>query len=503
MDAYCTRPTCGQPQNSLETVERHELLNVTCASCGMPLVLLGRYLPQKLLAQGGFGRTYLARDLYTPAQRRCVVKQLRTAKFDSTDLATAQRLFHREAEVLEALGTHPQIPYLFASFDLSVPSVNGQQEEEYFYLVQEYIPGEDLDKVVRRQGRLNETEVTEILRSMLGVLSFIHRHDVVHRDIKPANIMCHENGTLFLLDFGAVKQAVHLQATQSDVTNIGSPIYSPPEQIYGLQAVPASDIYALGATCAVLLTGCPPHKLIDPGRHCWQWRSFTTVSEGLAQIIDRMLSPALDERYPDADAVLTDLEALTAPTGGDTGLPALDGDELLQRLRGEGGLDIRDRRYLLRIYPRCFVGSELVTWLMKNLGVGRQQAIQLGQTLVARNIIHHVTDDQPFRDGYFLYRFYQDDVVTLHEPQSVAQLRTYRGQVYQPVERVAQSVELSGATGVRFHYRGRTYEAGVMNPSTRAEGQPPPEVKDAKETQEGKEGKSYTYRGKVYKKETP
>jgi serine/threonine protein kinase len=81
---------------------------------------------------------------------------------------------------------------------------------------------------------------------------------VVHRDIKPANIMCHENGTLFLLDFGAVKQAVHLPNTEADMTNIGSPIYSPPEQTYGLQVVPASDVYALGATCAVLLTGCPP-----------------------------------------------------------------------------------------------------------------------------------------------------------------------------------------------------------------------------------------------------
>ncbi|APB33797.1 serine/threonine protein kinase [Gloeomargarita lithophora Alchichica-D10] len=494
MDAHCTRPTCAQPENILATVDRNQLLNLTCASCGMPLVLLGRYLPQKLLAQGGFGRTYLARDLYTPAQRLCVVKQLRTAKFDSTDLETAQRLFHREAEVLEALGTHPQIPYLFASFDLSVPSANGEREEEYFYLVQEYIPGEDLDKVVRRQGRLNETEVTEILRSLLGILAFIHSHNVVHRDIKPANTMCHENGTLYLLDFGAVKQAVHLQNTEVDVTNIGSPIYSPPEQTYGLQVVPASDIYALGATCAVLLTGCPPHKLIDPGRHCWQWRSFTTVSDGLAQILDRMLLPALDERYPDAHAVLNDLEALSAPTAVDTALPNLEGDELLNRLREEGGLEIRDRRYLLRVYPRCFVGSDLVTWLMKHLGLGRQQAIQLGQTLVARNIVHHVTDDQPFRDGYFLYRFYQDDVVTLHEPQPVQQLMSYRGQMYQPVERVAQSVELSGATGMRFHYRGRTYETGMMNPSTQSERKAPPAPTSTE---------SYTYRGKVYKKETP
>ncbi|MEN9272786.1 MAG: hypothetical protein Q6K18_06390, partial [Gloeomargarita sp. DG_1_5_bins_55] len=126
MDACCTRPTCPQPANVLDTVDRNELLNLTCNSCGMPLVLLGRYLPQKLLAQGGFGRTYLARDLYTPAQRLCVVKQLRTTKFDAADLETAQRLFHREAEVLEALGSHPQIPYLFASFDLSVLAANGE-----------------------------------------------------------------------------------------------------------------------------------------------------------------------------------------------------------------------------------------------------------------------------------------------------------------------------------------------------------------------------------------
>ncbi|MCS6782870.1 MAG: protein kinase [Gloeomargarita sp. SKYBB_i_bin120] len=476
IDAFCTRPVCPQPQHTLHAVSREALLELPCPTCGMPLVLLGRYVPQRLLAQGGFGRTYLARDLYTPAQRLCVVKQLRTARFSPEELVTAQRLFHREAEVLEALGTHPQIPYLFASFDLTVQSANGQYDEEYFYLVQEYIPGEDLHRVLQRQGRLSEPEVTDILRSLLGILTFIHSQGVVHRDIKPANIMRHENGTLYLLDFGAVKQVVQgpLHDSQADLTTIGSLIYAPPEQMYGFQATPASDIYALGVTCVVLLTGCSPPQLIDPAQLRWQWRGFTTVGDGLARILDRMLCPNLQERYPDATTVLRDMEAFAATST--LTLPEFDEAALLEQLQGEGGLELRDRRYFLRIYPRCFAGSELMT----QRGLARQQAIQVGQTLVARNLIRAVTDDQSFQDGYVLYRFCTDESAD-DAPQPVERLMSYRGQAYRPAERVVQSVELTG----QFRYRGRTYETGALDTPG----------KDVSQT--------YTYRGRVYHRETP
>ncbi|WP_218080369.1 DEP domain-containing protein [Anthocerotibacter panamensis] len=73
------------------------------------------------------------------------------------------------------------------------------------------------------------------------------------------------------------------------------------------------------------------------------------------------------------------------------------------------GLDVRDRRWRLKLYPRCFVGSDAVLWFMQNFNLTREEALDLGQRLMDRRIFHHVLDSQPFQDGYFFYRFYQDE----------------------------------------------------------------------------------------------
>jgi serine/threonine-protein kinase len=116
MEIYCTRPSCPRPQNHFPDLDNKATLKTAqqkyCTSCGMPLILVGRYLPLKLLGQGGFGAAFLARDRYTPAMRQCVVKQFQpSGDLNPQQFQMAQDLFEREAEVLEQLGCrHPQIP---------------------------------------------------------------------------------------------------------------------------------------------------------------------------------------------------------------------------------------------------------------------------------------------------------------------------------------------------------------------------------------------------------
>ncbi|MEM9482397.1 MAG: DEP domain-containing protein [Cyanobacteria bacterium P01_F01_bin.116] len=82
---------------------------------------------------------------------------------------------------------------------------------------------------------------------------------------------------------------------------------------------------------------------------------------------------------------------------------------LIRQMRSPGGVEIQDRRYKLRLYPRCFVGSELVQWLMSTLGITQDEAVHIGKRLLYRGIIHHVLDEQDFKDGYLFYRFYVDE----------------------------------------------------------------------------------------------
>ena len=83
--------------------------------------------------------------------------------------------------------------------------------------------------------------------------------------------------------------------------------------------------------------------------------------------------------------------------------------ELVAQMRSSHGVDIRDRRFGLHVYHRCFVGSEAVEWFMQNQLASREEAVRLGQILVKRGIIHHVTDEHPFKDAYLFYRFFVDE----------------------------------------------------------------------------------------------
>ncbi|MEG3919253.1 serine/threonine-protein kinase [Microcoleus sp. T3_A4] len=309
MEVYCTRPGCPRPQNYFPDLDDSSLLKTVqqkfCTTCGMPLILGGRYLPVRLLGQGGFGAAFLARDRYTPAMRQCVAKLLQpSVSLTPPQLKIAQTLFEREAAVLEELGNeHSQIPSLLAFFELTVTSLQPGKNDQFFYLVQEFIDGKNLEDELAVKGRFSEAEMVEVLREILKVLDFVHSRGSIHRDIKPANIMRGKNGRLYLLDFGAVKQVTQSVGSAKASTGIYSLGYAPPEQMSGQEVYPATDLYALAVTCITLLSGLQPTELFDSYRNEWNWQSRVQVSSRLAHVLDRMLLSAPSQRFQSAREV--------------------------------------------------------------------------------------------------------------------------------------------------------------------------------------------------------
>ncbi|MEM7595766.1 MAG: serine/threonine-protein kinase, partial [Cyanobacteria bacterium P01_A01_bin.83] len=238
--------------------------------------IAGHYRILRKLSSGAFGHTHLAEDTHLPDNKRCVVKQLKPNSADDFTIATAKRLFPREAAILNKLGEHPQIPRLLAHLE----------EDQEFYLVQEYIKGHDLDHEIKPGTKLEECEVVKILYEILAILTFVHQQKVIHRDIKPSNIMRRtEDGKLFLIDFGAVKEIVtQVSNSQKLTVAIGTKGYMPIEQFRG-QPRYCSDIYALGMMAIFALTGIEP-SLLFSDRHTGEikWRDLAVVNPKLADI---------------------------------------------------------------------------------------------------------------------------------------------------------------------------------------------------------------------------
>jgi CHASE2 domain-containing sensor protein/predicted Ser/Thr protein kinase len=263
-------------------------------------LLDGRYQAEHTLGAGGFGVTYLARDIKRPGKPQCVIKQLVPARRDASFVSLARRLFNTEAEILAKLGHHAQIPHLLAYFE-------HQQE---FYLVQEFIDGTPLN--LELEGAIvpwSEAQVLDLLRQLLPVLGFIHSQHVIHRDLKPGNIIRERHrGKLVLIDFGAVKE-IQPQVTDAlDRTiSIGTRGYTPPEQYAG-QPNYTSDIYALGSIAIEALTNTHPRYLpVDDTTGNLIWQDRATVSPELSQVLTKMVAYHFRDRYQSATAVLMDL----------------------------------------------------------------------------------------------------------------------------------------------------------------------------------------------------
>jgi CHASE2 domain-containing sensor protein/tRNA A-37 threonylcarbamoyl transferase component Bud32 len=265
-------------------------------------LLDSRYRIIKSVGSGGFGKTYLVEDTKRPGNPQCVLKHLQPARQDSQFLDVARRLFKTEAEILELLGKHNQIPQLLAVFE----------ENQQFYLVQEFIDGHDFNDELPLGQRLSETQVIEVLKDVLKVLSFVHSHGVIHRDIKPSNLIRRKRDRrLVLIDFGAVKQIQNKHREEENQTiAIGTAGYAPPEQLMGQPRL-NSDIYALGMIGIQALTGIAPRKLErDKTTNTLIWQSQVQTSKEFAVILDKMVAFDANKRYQSVEEVLQNLERL-------------------------------------------------------------------------------------------------------------------------------------------------------------------------------------------------
>ncbi|NJR16026.1 MAG: CHASE2 domain-containing protein [Calothrix sp. CSU_2_0] len=267
-------------------------------------LLSGRYEISRVLGSGGFGCTYLAKDTQRPGNPTCVVKQLMPARRDTRFMEVARRLFDAEAEILLILGKHIQIPDLLAFFE----------ENQEFYLVQEYIKGKTLNQELSSvKTAKDEKYVIEMLKSLLHVLKFVHEHRVIHRDIKPENIIRNsQDNKLVLIDFGAVKtmQPANTEKTELATVAIGTRGYAAPEQLVGHPRL-SSDIFALGMIAIQALTGVQPHSLeIDPDTGSVEWRNLAKVSDAIAAIIDKMVCYHFSDRYQSAAEILEELKRI-------------------------------------------------------------------------------------------------------------------------------------------------------------------------------------------------
>ena len=281
-----------------------------------PSPLGGRYEIISELAAGGFGQTFLAEDLHLPGHPRCVVKQLKPQTKDPKSLVMARRLFDTEAQVLYKLGNHDQIPRLLAHFE----------DNQEFYLAQEFVEGEPLTEELVPGQPWSETQVVALLQDILQVLAFVHQQQVIHRDLKPPNLIRRKrDGRIVLIDFGAVKQVstqiVEPDDGQTNLTiSIGTKGYMPNEQVAGNPRF-SSDVYAVGRLGIQALTGLHPKRLgEDPVTGELNWREVSGDSEGdhhtvqvspeLAEILECMVRYDFRDRYPTALEALEALRSL-------------------------------------------------------------------------------------------------------------------------------------------------------------------------------------------------
>ena len=277
-------------------------------------ILRQRYRIIGQLGQGGFAKTYTANDaLGSPENPLCVVKEIEPPECnDPRLLKEAQQQFEREAQTLKYLDKCPRIPKLIDRF----------VENGKFYLIQEYIEGNPLNKELAALRQFKESEVIDLLQDILSVLDVVHSQGIIHRDLKPSNLIRRQlDGKIVLIDFGAVKAIGTLAIENGQITQtraVGTDGYMPAEQ-WKNQPRFNSDIYAVGIIGIQAIAGLDIEDFLHhkkTGELVWHYssddRPMVQISDQLEKVLNKMVRYHFNDRYQSVAEVLQDLRSLTA-----------------------------------------------------------------------------------------------------------------------------------------------------------------------------------------------
>ena len=268
-----------------------------------PTVFGGRYELHRRLARGGMADVFLARDqlLGRPVAVKVLFPEY------ATDPKFVER-FRREAQAAANLN-HPNIVSIY----------DWGEELGTYYIVMEYVEGQSLAQILRRDGSLTVEQVTRVALDVAGALGFAHEGGVVHRDVKPGNVLVSPKGEMKVADFGiatAMTANADANLTQTGAV-MGTATYFSPEQAQGHKVDHRSDLYSLGVLLYEMLVGQPPFTGETPVSIAYKHVQEPVVPvtdhgveipPALAAITMKLLSKNPDNRYPSAGALVADLD---------------------------------------------------------------------------------------------------------------------------------------------------------------------------------------------------
>ena len=259
-------------------------------------LLINRYRINNILGQGGMGSIYQAVD-----ENLGVEVAVKENLFTSDEYA---RQFRREAVILANL-RHPNLPRVTDHF-----VIDGQGQ----YLVMDFIEGEDLRERIDRQGLVSDSEAVIVGIAICEALAYLHsrRPQIVHRDIKPGNVKITLTGNIILVDFGLAKLTQGSQMTSTGARAM-TPGYSPPEQYGAARTDHRSDIYSLGATLYMALTGALPEDALARAMGQAQLTRIQShnpkASRRLTSVIEKAMELRPEDRFQGADEFMDALIA--------------------------------------------------------------------------------------------------------------------------------------------------------------------------------------------------
>jgi serine/threonine-protein kinase len=276
--------------------------------------IVGKYKIFSTLGSGGFGTVYLAEDTWI--DKKVALKVPHKQNLDFGELL-------REPRLLATLN-HPNI----------VTIVTAEKQQNVFFIVMEFVPGDTLESIIARDGALDLQRALDFTCQMCNAVDHAHRHGVLHRDLRPSNVMVTDNGMVKVADFGTSR---FLEIAAHGTTVIGSPQYMAPEQFQG-KAVFASDIYSIGVTMYQMLTGTMPYDTPSPADLDRLKRGELVtaprlrnpkIPKAVSGVVMKAMAPDIPARYQRASDLLDDLLALRATVRPRTPPPAeLSHDEV-------------------------------------------------------------------------------------------------------------------------------------------------------------------------------